>query len=157
MTRRQTVQQILLISLVSMTAGLSFFAAHAQSSSPASEPSTSAVSGRAPDSTLPQAEHPATELNRKLMEPPPSSAANAMLGLSVFGSDGQRVGKVADVKPGSNGKVAEIHIRTDGFFGFWTRVVSVPSGKFAKPGPYVELSLTSDEVDKLPEVRPHPS
>src|SRR5262249_3494772 len=85
-----------------------------------------------------------------------ASTENTLRGLLVFGSDGQRVGKIADVKTGSDGAVAEIHIRTDGFLGFWTRIVSIPAGKFAKSGQNVEITLTSDEVDKLPNVSAHP-
>ncbi len=77
---------------------------------------------------------------------------NPLVGLAVFGSDGQKVGAVHDVKLETDGKVAEIHVRTGGFLGMGGRTVAVPSAKFTRAGTNVQLSMTSEDVTKLPRL-----
>jgi sporulation protein YlmC with PRC-barrel domain len=92
---------------------------------------------------------------------PDQSARDAkkdpMIGLSVFGADGQKVGEVKDVKAAADGKVEEIHVKTGGMLGFGGRTVAIPAGKFNKSGQNVQLALTSDDVSKLPRVEEKPS
>ena len=57
-----------------------------------------------------------------------------MVGLSVFSSDGSRVGDVRAVNVGPDGNVAALHIRTGGVLGFGARVVAIPEGRFARSG-----------------------
>src|SRR5262249_40273246 len=122
MTTRQDLGHMLIIFLLGTGLGLlASPGADAQNSAPASEPPKSASTGPVPGNPLSDSQRASTDFNRDASEPPPSdAAANTLRGLLVFGSDGQRVGKVADVKTGSDGAVAEIRIRTDGFLGFWT-------------------------------------
>jgi hypothetical protein len=75
-----------------------------------------------------------------------------MLGLSVFSSDGSRVGDVRAVHIGPNGDVATLHIRTGGFLGFGARTVAISEGKFARSGQSVQLNYTAEEVGNLPQV-----
>ena len=77
---------------------------------------------------------------------------DGMIGLAVFGSDGQKVGLVEAVKAETDGRVMAIHVKTGGFLGFGGKVVAIPAGKFARSGPYVQLGLTADDVGKLPEL-----
>jgi hypothetical protein len=76
-----------------------------------------------------------------------------MLGLSVFSSDGSKVGDVRAVKLGPDGNVAALHVRTGGFLGFGGRTVAIPEGKFARSGPNLRLTFTAEEVNDLPEVK----
>jgi sporulation protein YlmC with PRC-barrel domain len=80
-----------------------------------------------------------------------------MIGLAVFGSDGQKVGEVRDVKAATDGKVEEIHVKTGGMLGFGGKTVAIPAGKFNKSGQNVQLALTSDDVAKLPRLEEKPS
>jgi sporulation protein YlmC with PRC-barrel domain len=92
---------------------------------------------------------------------PDQSARDAkkdpMIGLAVFGADGQKIGEVKDVKAAADGKVEEIHVKTGGMLGFGGRTVAIPAGKFNKSGQNVQLALTSDDVSKLPRVEEKPS
>jgi len=80
-------------------------------------------------------------------------AKNPMIGLSVFSSDGSKLGAVQSVTAASDGKVKAIRLKTGGFLGFGGKLVEIPEGKFTKSGDNVQLGLTSDEVSKLPEVK----
>jgi hypothetical protein len=80
-------------------------------------------------------------------------AKNPMIGLSVFSSDGSKLGAVQSVDSGSDGKVKAIRLKTGGFLGFGGKLVEIPEGKFTKSGDNVQLGLTADEVSKLPEVK----
>jgi len=75
-----------------------------------------------------------------------------MLGLSVFSSDGSKIGDVRAVKVGPDGNIAALHVRTGGFLGFGGRTVAIPEGKFARSGPNLRLTFTANEVSSLPEV-----
>jgi sporulation protein YlmC with PRC-barrel domain len=76
-----------------------------------------------------------------------------MLGLSVFASDGGRVGDVRAVNLRPDGRVVALHVGTGGFLGFGGRIVAIPEGKFARSGQGVRLTFTADEVRRLPEVK----
>lgn len=104
---------------------------------------------------------PATGAQGRTAPAPDQSARGAkkdpMIGLAVFGSDGQKVGEVKEVKASADGKVEEIHVKTGGLLGFGGKTVAIPSGKFNKSGQNVQLALTSDDVSKLPRVEEKPS
>jgi hypothetical protein len=86
---------------------------------------------------------------------PPSEApaGHDLVGLSVFSSDGSKVGDVRAVNTGPSGNVAALHIRTGGFLGFGSRVVAIPEGSFARKGPDIRLTLTAEQVGNLPDVK----
>jgi PRC-barrel domain len=92
------------------------------------------------------------------MPPAGSSGKGAALeakpvpGLGVVAADGQKVGEVAAVKAGADGKVEAIHVKTGGMLGFGGRTVSILPGKFTVAGQNVQLSMTSAEVSKLPAI-----
>lgn len=75
-------------------------------------------------------------------------AADLSLGTPVVGADGKAVGKINRVRSGASGAVTEIHVMTNGKQG----VVAVPGDKIASGGANVKLSLTADEVSKLPAI-----
>jgi len=87
----------------------------------------------------------------------PDRAANAkqdsLVGLTVFSSDGNRLGTVHSVNTEPGGKVKAIHIKTGGFLGFGGKLVAIPEGKFVKSGDNIQLGISADEVKKMPEVK----
>ena len=76
-----------------------------------------------------------------------------MIGLTVFSSDGNKLGSVQSVDAGADGTVRAIRLKTGGFLGFGGKLVEILEGKFTKSGDNVQLGMTSDEVSKLPEVK----
>ena len=80
-------------------------------------------------------------------------AADPMLRMAVFSSDGSKVGTVEGVSTAPDGAIKGIHIRTGGFLGFGARLVAIPHGRFTRNGNAVQLGLTADEVSKLPELK----
>jgi hypothetical protein len=86
-------------------------------------------------------------------ETPAGQPGQDLVGLSVFSSDGTKVGDVRAVDTGPSGNVAALHVRTGGFLGFGGRIVAIPEGSFARKGPDIRLTLTADEVGRLPEVK----
>lgn len=85
--------------------------------------------------------------------PSETPAGHDMVGLSVFSSDGSRVGDVRAVNEGPDGNVASLRVRTGGFLGFGARIVAIPEGKFARSGQGVRLTFTAEEVGNLPPVK----
>lgn len=79
--------------------------------------------------------------------------ANALVGLTVFSSDGSKLGAVHSVSAGPDGKVTAIRIKSGGFLGLGAKLVAIPEGKFTRTGDTVQLGMTADEVSKLPEVK----
>lgn len=87
-----------------------------------------------------------------------SGAANGitedgLIGRDAYSQDQTLIGPVERVATGSDGRVRAIFIRTGGFLGFGARLVSVPDGRFHMRGRNVQLQLTSEELQKLPEAR----
>jgi hypothetical protein len=87
------------------------------------------------------------------VSPSETPAAQNLVGLLVFSSDGTRVGEVRSVNTGPAGDVVALHVRTGGFLGFGGRIVAIPEGKFIRSGQSIRLDLDSDEVTGLPEVK----
>ena len=96
--------------------------------------------GTLPSGPKPQAAQPPVE----------KTGPAALVGLAVFGSDGQKVGEVKDVKAEPDGKVTEIHVQTGGFLGFGGKTVAIPAAKFKRAGEAVQLVMSSEDVRKLP-------
>ena len=74
------------------------------------------------------------------------------IGASVIGADGKEIGKINRVSAGPSGEITEIHVNTSGTAGLTGAIVAIPASKIASGGDKVKLSLTSDEVGKLPKV-----
>jgi hypothetical protein len=104
--------------------------------------------------TAPEGTVPGPSPQRPRAAPPSETpAGHDMVGLSVFASDGSRVGDVRAVSVGPDGNVAALHVRTGGFLGFGARVVAIPEGRFARSGQGVRLTLSAEEVSNLPPVK----
>ncbi|KAB2917944.1 MAG: PRC-barrel domain containing protein [Hyphomicrobiaceae bacterium] len=152
-------KRIPLLGAFLILAGAPLTAALAQSSPP---PTTTAppASSRPESPTTPPAAKPSDPMTKPAApatSPDKSATApakvNPLIGLAVFSSDGTKLGAVQGVSAEPDGKVKAIHIRTGGFLGFGGKIVAIPEGKFTRAGDNVRLSLTSDEVSKLPEVK----
>ena len=81
-----------------------------------------------------------------------AQAASLTIGATVVGADGKEVGKVNRVSSGAGGEITEIHVNTSGATGLSGSVVAISGDKIASGGDKVKLSLTSDEVSKLPKL-----
>jgi sporulation protein YlmC with PRC-barrel domain len=88
----------------------------------------------------------------KPSEAPATQAAQDLVGLNVFSSDGTRVGEVRSVRTGPSGDIIALRIHSGGFLGFGGRIVAIPQGKFIRSGHSIRLDFDSDEVKRLPEV-----
>ena len=79
-------------------------------------------------------------------------ATHPWIGLTAISIDGIRVGDVRAAKANLDGKVTALLIRSGKFLGFGTRIVEIPATAFIHNGDNVLLTLTAEEVNKLPEV-----
>jgi hypothetical protein len=84
--------------------------------------------------------------------PAGTPAGQDLVGLSVFSSDGTRVGDVRSVTTGPSGNITALYVKTGGFLGFGGRIVAIPGGRFGRSGKNIRLTLSAEQVDKLPEV-----
>ena len=125
--------------------------AQSQSSPPSDTAPPPAV--MKPDATTPPAQReamPPTNPNQKTVVVPSMVAPTA--GLAVQSSDGSNLGSIRSVKAGPDGKVSAIYLKTGGFLGMGGKIVAIPEGKFTRKGELVQLTMTADDVSKLPEV-----
>jgi hypothetical protein len=74
-------------------------------------------------------------------------------GLVVLSSDGGKIGTIESVDGETDGRISAINVLTGSFLGVSTRVVAIPEGKFTRNGESVQVSMTAEEVAKLPSVR----
>jgi sporulation protein YlmC with PRC-barrel domain len=132
----------------------------AQTQSPATPtPQPSAPPSVVKPETAPQAQNQA----QKEVLPPTGSSqsktampnASTLAGLTVLSSDGTKLGDVKSVKAGVDGKATAILLKTGGFLGFGGHMVAIPADKFTRAGDTVRVSMTADEVSKLPTVTTH--
>jgi sporulation protein YlmC with PRC-barrel domain len=141
-----------LVGVVVALAGVPLLAASAQTQAP-----TAPTPGASPPATtLPDA----APMPPKAILPRPADKSatapgkvNALVGLTVFSSDGSKVGTVQSVSAAPDGSVKAIRIKTGGFLGFGGKVVAIPEGRFTKSGDNIQLGMTADEVGKLPELK----
>jgi sporulation protein YlmC with PRC-barrel domain len=76
--------------------------------------------------------------------------ANALIGMPVVTSDGQKIGDVAKVATDANGKVREIELKVGGFLGMGGKSVMVPGDKLnASDKKQVVLLMTSEQAKQL--------
>ena len=78
----------------------------------------------------------------------PASIAN-LVGLSAKSSDGHNLGTVQNVMDAS-GK-SGVGVKVGGFLGLGGHFVQLPDGKFNRVGDTVQVTMTADEVNKLPQ------
>jgi len=142
-----------LLPIVSAASLLAASTALAQTPAPpAASPSPpAATSPSPPEATVPAPASPSA-LPKTAAEPAGPLAKDVAVGSAVFSSDGKRLGKVDSVKSDPSGTVDEIHVHVGGFLGFGGKTVVVPANKILKTGSSIQVTLSSDDVDKLPVV-----
>lgn len=93
------------------------------------------------------------------MTPPPASekksaaaAATDLVGLTAKSSDGTNLGAVHSVVTGPGSKVT-IGVKVGGFLGFGAHMVAIPDDKFNRIGDAVQVNMTADEINKLPQTK----
>ena len=96
---------------------------------------------------------PSSEKPTTLPKSSESKSTKPLIGLTAISSDGSKIGDVRAVRAAPDGKVTALRVRSGGFLGFGGRIVEIPEGKFTQRGDTVRLSLTAEEVSKLPAVK----
>jgi len=122
--------------------------AQTQSPSPQSPPPATKPETTAP-ATAPQATTPSTPPAEKRATAP--AATGNLMGLNAKSSDGHSLGTIQSVAT-SSGKIG-IGVKVGGFLGLGGHLVEIPDGKFNRLGDTVQVSMTADEVNKLPEAK----
>ena len=91
---------------------------------------------------------------------PPAHTSNhslpdkaSLMGLDVFSLDQTRVGQIEKVVSTPEGQVEAVYVKTGGFLGIGGKLVSVPADKLSMRGKIVQLSLSSEELNRLPEAK----
>jgi hypothetical protein len=151
-----TLSRLRLIGAAALVSSAAALSAAAQTQTPPPDTQTTPPAAKPePAPTPPTGMKPAEPPKSPTM--PSGQAAtpdkNPLIGLTIFSSDGNKLGSVQSVDAGPDGKVKAIRFKTGGFLGFGGKLVEVPEGKFTKSGENVQLGMTSDEVSKLPEVK----
>jgi hypothetical protein len=83
------------------------------------------------------------------------AAAGELVGPTAKSSDGHNLGTVQTVMMEPSGKIGAIGVNVGGFLGFGGHTVAVPDGKFNRVGDTVQINMTADEVNQLPEAEKH--
>ena len=115
--------------------------------SPATPPATTQPQPSAPPA-VPQAASPTTPTEKKAAAP---AALDELVGLTARSSDGTDLGTVYGVTMERGGKVTAIGVKVGGFLGLGGHMVIIPDGKFNRVGSTLQVNMTANEVNKLPE------
>jgi sporulation protein YlmC with PRC-barrel domain len=137
------------IGTTAVLVAVSLATAIAQTQSPPTSPqsppaTTTPQTGPTP---APQATPSTTPAEKKAAAP--ADTAN-LVGLAAKSSDGTDLGKVQSVIMEPNGKSA-IGLKVGGFLGFGGHMVAIPDGKFNRIDDTVQVNMTTDEVNRLPQ------
>jgi len=147
-----TLTLVRLLAAATLITGAALLPASAQQTPPPPSP-TSPPAATKPDPAPMPPTNPATRPTPTDKSATAPAKANPLIGLSVFSSDGSKMGTVHSVSADPDGKVKAIRLKTGGFLGFGGKMVQIPEGKFTRSGENIQLGLTSEEVSKLPEVK----
>jgi hypothetical protein len=156
-----TIRSVRLLAAVTILAGIPLLSASAQTTPPSpASPPAAAKPDPAPMPQTGPATRPADPVERPAVSPRSGDKSatspakvNPLVGLTVFSSDGNKLGSVHSVSAAPDGKVNAIRVKTGGFLGIGGKLVAIPDGKFVKTGDNIQLGMTADEVSKLPEIK----
>jgi hypothetical protein len=153
-----TLSRLRLIGAAALVSSAAALSAAAQTQTPAPDaqatpPAAKPEPAPTPPTGMKPAEPPKSPTMPSGNKQSAAPAKDPMIGLTIFSSDGNKLGSVQSVDAGPDGKVKAIRFKTGGFLGFGGKLVEIPEGKFTKAGDNVQLGMTSDEVSKLPEVK----
>jgi hypothetical protein len=115
------------------------------SSSPTNPPAATKSEPAAPQA-MPNATPVPTPAEKSATAPAPTAT---FVGLSAKSSDGHNLGTVQKVM-GPASKTG-IGVKVGGFLGLGGHYVVLPEGKATRVGDVVQVSMTADEVAKLPK------
>jgi sporulation protein YlmC with PRC-barrel domain len=103
--------------------------------------------------TRPSPPPPVTSTTDKGVVPEGAVArANAMIGTSVRGSSGEKIGTIDDLLLGSDSKVNYAVVSVGGFLGIGDRLVAVPMGELQTAADHMVMpSATKESVSKMPK------
>ncbi|MDP2620212.1 MAG: PRC-barrel domain-containing protein [Hyphomicrobiales bacterium] len=76
---------------------------------------------------------------------------STLVGLRVYSTDGREVGDVVKVSTAANGEIRHLYVEIPEFLGLGTKTVRIPARMYEKNEDGVELVLTADAVNMLPE------
>jgi sporulation protein YlmC with PRC-barrel domain len=82
--------------------------------------------------------------------------AGALIGTTVFSSDGAEIGTVSDVRLDETGKVIAVRINAAARLGFGTRKVELPGNAVTLVRGNFVASLPKEAVEMLPSLDPTP-
>ena len=152
-----TLSRLRLIGAAVLVSSAAALSAAAQTQTPAPETQPTPPAAKPAPTTPPTGMKPAEPSKSPAMPSGNQQSAapgkNPMIGLTIFSSDGSKLGTVQSLDAGPDGTVKAIRFKTGGFLGFGGKLVEVPEGKFTKSGDNVRLGMTAEEVSKLPEVK----
>ncbi|MDZ4790074.1 MAG: PRC-barrel domain-containing protein [Hyphomicrobiales bacterium] len=74
------------------------------------------------------------------------------IGMKIETIEGVNVGEVAGVIPASGSVLQEVHVDIGGFLGFGETRVKMMPAQLTRQGDKFIVSLTKDEVSKLPKI-----
>ena len=148
------LKSVRMLGALTILVSVPLITANAQTQPPApSEPSTPPAASKPETAPLPQT----SPVQKPTTSPRPdkstSAPANPLVGLVVYAADDSKLGSVHSVATGSDGKVTAIHIKTGGFLSIGGKLVAIPAGKFTRIGDKVQLAMSADDVNKLPEFK----
>lgn len=72
-------------------------------------------------------------------------------GWPVFTSDGEKVGEVTQVMPGSGGQREKLRVESGGFFGIGSKTVEITPDQYKVAQNRIELQMTAEQAKDLPE------
>jgi sporulation protein YlmC with PRC-barrel domain len=80
-------------------------------------------------------------------EPP---LAQALVGTPIYSSDAQKVGQIAAIDVGADGRINAVQAEIDGFLGLGSASVRITSDQFEQKGDRIVLAKTADQVRGVP-------
>jgi len=80
---------------------------------------------------------------------PAQAQQSPLIGLPIYSSDKQKVGKVADVDVGAGGKVTGLKAEIEGFLGMSSGTVGMTADEFKQESDRIVISKTADQVRGL--------
>jgi len=140
------------VGTAAVLAAVPVLSALAQTQSPAAPEAGTPPAATKPDA-MPPAQRPTTPSAVPEMTVKTPIKGDALVGLAVFSSDGSKLGAVHSVALAPDGNVSAIFLKTGGFLGFGGKIVAIPQGKFSRAADTIQVSMTADEVNKLPEAK----
>lgn len=72
-------------------------------------------------------------------------------GWPVFTSDGEKVGEVTEVMPGTGGEREKLRVESGGFFGIGSKTVEITPDQYQAAQNRIELQMTAEQAKDLPE------